>query len=47
MRDLFYFNNFNNDNEIFLRDITIQNEEEFVRESFEMPVFPENQNDKI
>jgi len=37
MRDLFYFNNFNNDNEIFLRDITIQNEEEFVRESFEMP----------
>lgn len=37
MRDLFYFNNFNNDNEIFLRDITIQNDEEFVRESFEMP----------
>ena len=37
MRDLFYFNNFNNDNEIFLKDITIQNDEEFVRESFEMP----------
>lgn len=37
MRDLFYFNNFNNDNEIFLRDITIQNNEDFVRESFEMP----------
>ena len=37
MRDLFYFNNFNSDNEIFLRDITIQNDEGFVRESFEMP----------
>ena len=37
MRDLFYFHNFHNDNEIFLRDISIQNNPDFVKESFRMP----------
>jgi SNF2 family DNA or RNA helicase len=37
MRELFYYNNFNSDNELFIKDITIQNNPEFVRESFDMP----------
>jgi SNF2 family DNA or RNA helicase len=37
MRDLFYFHNFHNDNEIFLNDISIKNNPDFVRESFTMP----------
>ena len=37
MRDLFYFHNYHNDNEVFLRDISIKNNSDFVRESFTMP----------